>query len=165
MNTDRVGSRKKSMNYQRPSPARDNYFTTKGQKDAKGSKTGKSEKMRRGSSRSSLERGKKASRPVAESALTSRSSGPGVWVKKWVDYSSKYGLGYILSNGIAGVFFNDSTKIVLKKCGKRFIYIERGPDRKEVNSCYSLNNYPEKLAKKVKLLGHFKNYLGTSIKQ
>ncbi len=35
-----------------------------------------------------------------------------VWVKKWVDYSSKYGLGYILSNGMTGVFFNDSTKIV-----------------------------------------------------
>lgn len=36
-----------------------------------------------------------------------------VWVKKWVDYSSKYGLGYLLSNGFVGVFFNDSTKIVL----------------------------------------------------
>jgi hypothetical protein len=23
---------------------------------------------------------------------------PGCWVKKWVDYSSKYGLGYLLSN-------------------------------------------------------------------
>ena len=35
-----------------------------------------------------------------------------VFVKKWVDYSSKYGLGYLLSNGSTGVFFNDSTKIV-----------------------------------------------------
>jgi len=34
-------------------------------------------------------------------------------VKKWVDYSSKYGLGYLLSNGATGVFFNDATKIVL----------------------------------------------------
>ena len=25
--------------------------------------------------------------------------GPDTWVKKWVDYSSKYGLGYLLSNG------------------------------------------------------------------
>lgn len=40
--------------------------------------------------------------------------GPDVWVRKWVDYSSKYGLGYLLSNGACGVFFNDSTKIVLK---------------------------------------------------
>lgn len=36
-----------------------------------------------------------------------------IFVKKWVDYSSKYGLGYLLSNGSAGVFFNDCTKMVL----------------------------------------------------
>ena len=36
-----------------------------------------------------------------------------IYVKKWVDYSSKYGLGYLLSNGFTGVFFNDSTKIIL----------------------------------------------------
>jgi polo-like kinase 1 len=52
-----------------------------------------------------------------------------LWVKKWVDYSSKYGLGYILSNGAAGVFFNDSTKIILDLNGKKFNYIERGIDR------------------------------------
>lgn len=26
------------------------------------------------------------------------SKAPEVWVKKWVDYSTKYGLGYMLSN-------------------------------------------------------------------
>lgn len=36
-----------------------------------------------------------------------------IYVKKWVDYSTKYGLGYSLSNGSAGVFFNDNTKIIL----------------------------------------------------
>jgi polo-like kinase 1 len=34
-------------------------------------------------------------------------------VKKWVDYSTKYGLGYLLSDGSTGVYFNDSTKIIL----------------------------------------------------
>jgi hypothetical protein len=38
---------------------------------------------------------------------------PGVWVCKWVDYSKKYGLGYTLSNGSCGVFFNDATKMLL----------------------------------------------------
>ena len=42
---------------------------------------------------------------------------PKIWVKKWVDYSSKYGLGYLLSNGAIGVFFNDSTKIVIETNG------------------------------------------------
>ena len=37
----------------------------------------------------------------------------GVYVKKWVDYSSKYGLGYLLSDGTTGIYFNDSTKMVL----------------------------------------------------
>ena len=36
-----------------------------------------------------------------------------IYIKKWVEYSSKYGLGYLQSNGSAGVFFNDCTKIIL----------------------------------------------------
>lgn len=36
-----------------------------------------------------------------------------VYVKKWVDYSSKYGLGYLLSDGTTGIYFNDSTKMLL----------------------------------------------------
>lgn len=35
------------------------------------------------------------------------------YVKKWVDYSSKYGLGYLLSDGATGIYFNDSTKMML----------------------------------------------------
>eukprot|EP00854_Cymbomonas_tetramitiformis_P007815 gene7815-9283_t len=37
---------------------------------------------------------------------------PSVWVCKWVDYSSKYGVGYQLSDGACGVVFNDGSKIV-----------------------------------------------------
>ena len=43
-----------------------------------------------------------------------------VWVKKWVDYSTKYGLGYLLSDGSTGVYFNDSTKIILDKNSEVF---------------------------------------------
>lgn len=48
-----------------------------------------------------------------------------VWVKKWVDYSTKYGLGYYLSNEATGVFFNDSTKIVLDPNSHHIDYMER----------------------------------------
>jgi len=48
-----------------------------------------------------------------------------VWVKKWVDYSTKYGLGYYLSNEVTGVFFNDSTKIILDPNGHHIDYMER----------------------------------------
>eukprot|EP01032_Pedospumella_encystans_P018690 gene18690-21269_t len=36
-----------------------------------------------------------------------------VWVVRYVDYTSKYGLGFLFNTGSAGVYFNDSTKIVL----------------------------------------------------
>ncbi len=48
-----------------------------------------------------------------------------VWVTCWVDVTSKYGLGYLLSNGCVGVFFNDATKIVASPDGERFEYVER----------------------------------------
>jgi hypothetical protein len=48
-----------------------------------------------------------------------------IWVVKWVDYSSKYGLGYLLLNDATGVFFNDNSKIILSPCGTYFDFIER----------------------------------------
>jgi polo-like kinase 1 len=53
-----------------------------------------------------------------------------IYVKKWVDYSSKYGLGYLLSNGSTGVFFNDSTKIILDSRSTYFEYMERKSQEK-----------------------------------
>lgn len=83
-----------------------------------------------------------------------------VWVKKWVDYSSKYGLGYCLSNEATGVFFNDSTKICLDPNGFHFDYMERrSADRQDVGKEYTLTEYPKELQKKVTLLQHFRSYL------
>ena len=83
-----------------------------------------------------------------------------VWVKKWVDYSSKYGLGYCLSNEATGVFFNDSTKICLDPNGHHFDYMERrSADRQDVGKEYTLSDFPRDLQKKVTLLQHFRSYL------
>ena len=82
-----------------------------------------------------------------------------VWVKKWIDYSSKYGLGYLLSNGTAGVYFNDSTKIILKPKQSAFFYVERNSSKKDTAVKHDLNSIPEKLYKKFALLQHFKSYL------
>jgi polo-like kinase 1 len=83
-----------------------------------------------------------------------------VWVKKWVDYSSKYGLGYLLSNGVTGVFFNDSSKIILDPKGSNFEYMERrASDKQDIVSSYTLSDYPKDLQKKVTLLQHFRSYL------
>lgn len=45
-------------------------------------------------------------------------------VKKWIDYSSKYGIGYALTNGWFGVYFNDSSKM-LSISEDHFYYVEK----------------------------------------
>ena len=81
-------------------------------------------------------------------------------MKKWVDYSSKYGLGYLLSNGCSGVFFNDYTKIIYDPKKEYFEYLERKPnERNDFLRCYRLKSYPKELHKKVTLLLHFRSYL------
>ena len=82
-----------------------------------------------------------------------------IWVSKWIDYSSKYGLGYLLSNGDSGVVFNDSSKIVIQSGSKRFFYIERASNKKEYSAAYSCEDYPQELYKKFTIFQHFRGYL------
>ncbi len=97
---------------------------------------------------------------------------PSVWVTRWVDYTSKYGLGYMLANGSIGVYFNDSTKIVLSSNGNNFEYMERTSARaakiaalkglaspEAQRASHTLTDFPTTLTKKVTLLKHFKSYL------
>ena len=72
----------------------------------------------------------------------------------YVDYSKKYGIGYILSNKQTGVYYNDNTKILLYRGHKKFVYIDD-------NTCkeYDINKYDSSLNKKVTLLKHFHKYL------
>jgi len=90
---------------------------------------------------------------------------PSKWVTRYVDYTSKYGLGFLLNDGSAGVYFNDSTKTVIAPEGDDFIYVERRKSSNEdgvqeqVIEEHSLSSYPDSLQKKVTLLKHFRNYL------
>ena len=83
-----------------------------------------------------------------------------IYVTKWVDYSNKYGLGYILNNGYIGIYFNDTTKIVLNPIEKTFTYIDKKMiDEQELLYTFSMNEYPDEIKKKVYLFNQFKNYL------
>ena len=101
---------------------------------------------------------------------------PRRYVARYVDYTSKYGMGFLLNDGSAGVYFNDSTKSVLESDGDAFLYIERKKDERDDNNSggsspggakpqelimqtHTLSNYPDSLKKKVTLLTHFRNYL------
>lgn len=97
--------------------------------------------------------------------------GANKWITRYVDYTSKYGLGFLLNDGSSGVYFNDSTKAVHSATNDEFIYIERrkaGADGqiKEPVAIYTVNDYPQDaLKKKVTLLQHFRNYLVEQQKQ
>ena len=82
-----------------------------------------------------------------------------VWVKKWIDYSSKYGLGYLLSNGDSGVVFNDSSKILIPAGCKKFFYIEKASNKRDFSAVYSVADYPQELYKKFTIFQHFRGYL------
>jgi len=79
-------------------------------------------------------------------------------VTKWMDYTSKYGLGYVLSNGHVEVYFNDSIKIIYRPNGTNFIYIERKADKStEIRITHTLSEeFSKDLNKKVLLMKHFK---------
>jgi len=51
------------------------------------------------------------------------------YIKKWIDYSNKYGIAYILTNEICGVYYNDNSKIALHPDNYTFDYFEKGLDR------------------------------------
>jgi hypothetical protein len=41
-----------------------------------------------------------------------------VFIDRWVDFTTKYGLGYCLSDGSDGIYFNDATTLVTKSNSK-----------------------------------------------
>lgn len=99
----------------------------------------------------------------AEAEESSQHVPASLWISQWVDYTSKYGIGYMLSTGGSGVYFNDSTKMISSADGRVFEYIERQSGehagKPEPRARYTTDNFDPALKKKVTLLGHFKGYL------
>lgn len=82
---------------------------------------------------------------------------PTLWVAKWI-YCSKYGLGYVLSDSSIGVYFNDSTTILLLEGSKHFEYFTRRSSKENSERwSYSLDEYPAELESKVTVLQVFSN--------
>ena len=81
------------------------------------------------------------------------------FVKKWVDYSNKYGLGYVMSNNFIGVYFNDHSKFICNEKGEFQVIQKKKNSDQEVCESFSLEKVPDDLKKKVTLLEHFRKYL------
>lgn len=60
---------------------------------------------------------------------------PSVWVARYVDYSSKFGRLFLLTDGTISILFNDDTRMVIEPAGFAFDYMEHSvvhPPRQEL---------------------------------
>ena len=64
------------------------------------------------------------------------------YIKQWINYSDKYGIGYLLTNETCGVYFNDNSKILLHPDNFSLEYFEKGLDKVEKRQCYNMKSYP-----------------------
>lgn len=79
----------------------------------------------------------------------------------WVDYSSKYGMGYAMRDGTIAAHFNDSTSLIGSPNEKHLEYIvRRGKSGSTfIRKHYEASKRPDDLADKTRLLSHFSTYL------
>ena len=90
--------------------------------------------------------------------------GVDIYVVKWVDYSSKYGIGYLLNNNLIGVYFNDCTKLVYNPKTTKISFIERKVTKeKDMMYTFGLNETPKELQKKILIFQQFKKYFEEEI--
>ena len=79
-----------------------------------------------------------------------------------MDMTAKYGIGYQLSNGTFGAYFNDGSKILDVGNGLEFYYFERAfnqiqQDKVDVQFLYNFVEFPKEIEKKVVLIKYFKD--------
>lgn len=110
---------------------------------------------------------------------------PRVFITSWVDYTKRYGTAYSLSDGSAGLYYNDSTTMVLSP-DKMYVWVsvsllsqERVADGFIPNSHfdyisnrkgkiysrrhYTVDEYPKDLDRKTYLLQYFEEYMGRAL--
>ncbi|ODN75912.1 hypothetical protein L202_05897 [Cryptococcus amylolentus CBS 6039] len=94
--------------------------------------------------------------------IESRPEAPSVFVVSWLDYCTKYGMGFAMTDGTVSVHFNDSTSLVLAPGKKHFDDIRpTGSDdlSQNIRRNHLIERYPSDLKNKVYLLKHFENYM------
>ncbi|TIB01567.1 hypothetical protein E3P96_02363 [Wallemia ichthyophaga] len=84
-----------------------------------------------------------------------------VFIVSWLDYCNKYGMGYALTDGTVGVYFNDSTSMVLSPAKETVDYIaSRGKSSTAVRKNFNIDKeIPKDLESKMLLLRHFEDYM------
>ena len=86
--------------------------------------------------------------------MTKNKNCDNIVVLKFIDLSSKCGIGYILSNGDIGAYFNDRTKLILIKSTLNIIYIDSKENMIKID-LDDKNNINFDIIQKVKVLSFF----------
>ncbi len=85
--------------------------------------------------------------------------GPIACVEYYLDYTDKYGVGYVLNSGVVGFYYNDMTNLLFIPQKNQYAYTDyyqrSGPESVKY---YSAIDYPADLKKKVKIMTHFSVY-------
>ena len=77
-----------------------------------------------------------------------------IYIKLYYDYNSKFGIGYLLNNGLVGVYYRDQTKMIFNPKNGDFKYI----DKNEENNYNNNHHIPEELKNKFNILKRFEQY-------
>ena len=88
---------------------------------------------------------------------------PKVFITSWVDYTHKYGTAYSLTDGTSGLYFNDSTTMILAPDKQHFDYISNRTGNVFVRKHHSLDNRPAELDRKAHLLQFFDDYMNKTL--
>ncbi|XP_062966030.1 inactive serine/threonine-protein kinase PLK5 [Cynocephalus volans] len=84
-----------------------------------------------------------------------------IWAPEWVDYSSKYGFGYQLSDGGSGVLLRDGTHMALRPPGGQVCYM---PNRGRLET-FTLRAVPSSLGAKLAVLRLFARYMQQRLRE
>ncbi|GAA5968768.1 hypothetical protein JCM11641_000725 [Rhodosporidiobolus odoratus] len=108
--------------------------------------------------------------PSSTQSLVDTPQAPKVFLTSWVDYTHKYGTAYSLTDGTAGVYFNDSTTMVLSPGKEHFDYITSHSTSRNI---YLRKNYllsssashGSEIDRKAYLLRYFEDYMAKTLRR
>ena len=101
-------------------------------------------------------------------ALSIHAHASTLFVSKWIDYSQKYGLGYQLTDGCTGVFFNDSSTMLVAANNKHLEYLDYVKKNGRMmmqRQNFGMDSVPSRVEKKWKLFHHFRGYMQDKLYQ
>ena len=84
-----------------------------------------------------------------------------IYVKIYLNYNDKFGIGYILNNGDIGVYYRDKTILLLNANKDKYLYV----NKEEQIIKYNIDDIPEVFNNKIKILNGFIKYFKKHINE